>query len=52
MIIYRFVIFQRYRLEDLDTTGNYLIISQLTPEDAGVTCRQIYLFSYFSLNLS
>ena len=52
MVLYRFVILQRYRLEDLDTSGNYLIISQLTPEDAGVTLRQIYLFSYFSLNLS
>jgi len=34
------VIDQRYRLEDLDTSGNYLIISQLTPEDAGsYTCQ-------------
>ena len=29
--------FQRFRLEDLGNNGNHLILSQVTPEDAGVS---------------
>jgi len=33
------IIDQRYRLEDLDTKGNFLILSQVSPEDEGnYTC--------------